>query len=253
MSHRLHCAGKDATDEFSSIHSQHAWHMLDEYIIGELTEEAKAAQKQHAPPDETTPWVTVGCALLAACASSACAACCAERRYGHGAACTAQRALHPLLKMMHRRSRTRIRHPANNAAACRCHRRRRVSRASPSAARRLPSARASDCRSGAARPASHRQLAVVHALFNDEEPRRRRRRTQAHRAHRGEPRHAPLPLRAAVAGAHPGPARRAALRCAARRACLAFLNSKTAFPPARLRAPRPPTRPRARQLGATSS
>ena len=55
-------AGGDATDEFSSIHSQQAWHMLDQYLVGELAqsaEEVEAQKTREEAHDETTPWVTV--------------------------------------------------------------------------------------------------------------------------------------------------------------------------------------------------
>ena len=51
-------AGKDATAEFESIHSPHAWRMLDDYLVGELEPQAAAAAEV-APRDDTEPWVTL--------------------------------------------------------------------------------------------------------------------------------------------------------------------------------------------------
>ena len=54
-------AGRDATDEFESIHSPHAWRMLDDYLVGEL-EPPKEGEEEHPAEkakDETAPWVTL--------------------------------------------------------------------------------------------------------------------------------------------------------------------------------------------------
>ena len=52
-------AGKDATEEFSIIHSLQAGGLLDDYLVGELEEGPKDEAEHAEPKDETTPWLTV--------------------------------------------------------------------------------------------------------------------------------------------------------------------------------------------------